>query len=53
MSRIRARDTGPESEFRTIVHALGLRFQLYRKDLAGSPDLMVPRHRALVFRGCF
>lgn len=39
---------------RKAAHALGLRFRLHRKDLAGSPDLVFPRHRTAIFvHGCF
>ncbi|MBL9150646.1 MAG: DNA mismatch endonuclease Vsr [Phycisphaerae bacterium] len=54
MAAIRSRDTGPERRVRSIVHALGYRFRLYRRDLPGSPDLVFPRLRAVVFvHGCF
>lgn len=47
-------NTAPELRVRRVAHALGLRFRLYRKDLAGSPDLVFPRHRVAVFvHGCF
>lgn len=39
---------------RKAAHALGLRFRLYRKDLPGSPDLVLRRHRTAIFvHGCF
>ena len=54
MSRIQGRDTAPEIAVRRIAHGLGFRFRLYRKDLPGRPDLVFPRHRAVVFvHGCF
>ena len=54
MSRIKGRDTVPEIVVRRIAHGLGFRFRLYRKDLPGRPDLVFPRHRAVVFvHGCF
>lgn len=54
MSGIRARDTGPEMKVRRILHRQGYRFRLHRKDLPGSPDLVLSKHRAVVFvHGCF
>ncbi|MDR3422865.1 MAG: DNA mismatch endonuclease Vsr, partial [Xanthobacteraceae bacterium] len=39
---------------RRIVHRLGFRFRLHRKDLPGRPDLVFPRLRSVVFvHGCF
>lgn len=54
MRRIRKRDTKPELLVRRMAHALGFRFRLYRRDLPGSPDLVFPRLRKIVFvHGCF
>lgn len=54
MSRIRSRDTKPEILLRRALHALGLRYRLGGAGLPGRPDLILPRHRAVVFvHGCF
>lgn len=54
MSRVRGKDTAPEMVVRRLVHALGYRFRLHRKDLPGSPDLVFPGRRVVVFvHGCF
>ena len=54
MSRIRSRDTKPEMIVRRIAHRLGFRFRLHRRDLPGCPDLVFPRHRAIILvHGCF
>ena len=54
MSRIRGRDTTPELIVRRIAHGLGFRFRLHRKDLPGRPDIVFPRHQAvIVVHGCF
>ena len=54
MSRIRGRDTKPELIVRRIAHGLGFRFRLHRKDLPGRPDIVFPRHQAvIVVHGCF
>jgi DNA mismatch endonuclease (patch repair protein) len=54
MARIRSRDTSPEIAARRVLHAAGFRFRLHRRDLPGSPDIVLPRHRTVVFvHGCF
>jgi DNA mismatch endonuclease, patch repair protein len=54
MSRVTGRNTKPEIVVRKIVHSLGFRFRLHRKDLPGKPDLVLPRHRKIIFvNGCF
>jgi DNA mismatch endonuclease, patch repair protein len=54
MRSVRSRDTGPELLVRSLIHGMGLRFGLHRKDLAGRPDIVMPRHRAVVFvHGCY
>ena len=54
MSRIRNRDTIPEKRVRSILHRLGFRFSLRRKNLPGKPDIVLPARNAVVFvHGCF
>lgn len=54
MRSVRGRDTGPELVVRSLLHRLGFRFSLHRKNLAGRPDIVLPRHKAVVFvHGCF
>ncbi|HIE54049.1 MAG TPA: DNA mismatch endonuclease Vsr [Chromatiaceae bacterium] len=54
MSRVRGKDTSPEIIVRSLVHRLGYRFRLYRKDLPGKPDLTFPSRRKVIFvHGCF
>jgi DNA mismatch endonuclease (patch repair protein) len=54
MSRIRSKDTRPELVVRSILHRLGYRFRLHRKDLPGRPDIVLPRHRKIILvQGCF
>lgn len=37
-----------------MIHAMGFRFRLHRKELPGSPDIVLPRHRKVVLvHGCF
>lgn len=54
MSRIRGRNTKPEIVVRRLLHAAGLRFRLHARNLIGRPDIVLPRHRSIVFvHGCF
>ena len=54
MALVKSKDTSPEMKVRRAVHQAGYRFRLYRSDLPGSPDLVLPRHRMAVFvHGCF
>lgn len=54
MSSVRQRDTGPEMQLRRALHRLGLRYRLHDKKLPGSPDLVFPRFKAVIFvHGCF
>ena len=54
MSRIRGHDTKPEVVVRSVLHRLGFRFRLHRRDLPGRPDIVLARHRTIVFvHGCF
>ena len=54
MSRIRSRDTRPEMIVRSIVHGMGFRYRLHKKDLPGKPDLVLVRHRKIIdVHGCF
>src|ERR1700682_6182336 len=54
MSMVRSKNTTPELLVRRLVHQLGFRFRLHRKDLAGHPDLVFPRRRSIIFvHGCF
>ena len=54
MSRVRGKDTLPEVRLRRALHQLGLRYRMNVGDLPGRPDLVFPRHRAVVFvHGCY
>ncbi|HEV2486581.1 MAG TPA: DNA mismatch endonuclease Vsr [Terracidiphilus sp.] len=54
MSRIGRRDTAPELVVRRLLHALGYRFRLYRRELPGTPDIVFPSRRKVIFvNGCF
>jgi len=54
MRQIRSEDTTPELTLRRMVHGLGYRFRLHRKDLPGKPDLVFPGRKKVIFlHGCF
>ena len=54
MSRIRSKDTKPEKIIRSILHKLGFRFRINRKDLPGKPDIVLPKCKTVIFvHGCF
>ncbi len=57
MSRIRGGNTGPELALRSMLHRLGYRFTVNgpkNKTLPGRPDLVLPKHRTVIFvHGCF
>lgn len=54
MSRIKGRNTKPELLVRRFLHSKGLRFRVHAKNLPGSPDIILPKRRTVVFvHGCF
>lgn len=54
MSRIRSSNTRPERLVRSLLHNLGYRFRLNRKDLPGKPDIVLPKYRTAIYvHGCF
>jgi DNA mismatch endonuclease (patch repair protein) len=54
MSRIGGKNTAPEMEIRRLLHALGYRFRVQRRDLPGRPDIVFPSRRKVIFvNGCF
>ena len=54
MSRIKGKDTRPEIAVRSLIHKMGYRFRLHRKDLPGKPDIVLPKYNTVIFvHGCF
>lgn len=54
MARIGSKNTAPELVVRQLLHAMGYRFRLHRKDLPGTPDIVLPGRRKVIFvHGCF
>lgn len=54
MRAIRSKNTAPELAVRRLLHAAGYRFRLHRSDLPGKPDIVLSKHKAVIFvHGCF
>ena len=54
MSHIKGKNTKPELAVRSILHRHGYRFRLHRKDLPGNPDIVLPKHKTVIFvHGCY
>lgn len=54
MSRIRNKNTTPEIIVRRLAHRSGYRFVLHKRGLPGTPDLVFPRYKKVIFvHGCF
>ena len=54
MSNVRVTDTEPELVVRRFLHRRGFRYRLNAPDLPGRPDVVLPKHRAVIFvNGCF
>lgn len=54
MSSVRRENTSPELFLRSILHKAGLRYRLHDRRLRGSPDIVFPRFRAVLFvHGCY
>ncbi|MBI2293407.1 MAG: DNA mismatch endonuclease Vsr, partial [Betaproteobacteria bacterium] len=54
MSSVRAKDTKLELEIRRRLFAMGFRYRLHGKNLPARPDMVLPKHKALVLiHGCF
>jgi DNA mismatch endonuclease (patch repair protein) len=54
MQAVRSKNTAPELLVRSTAHRLGFRFRLHRKDLSGTPDLVFPSRKRVIFvHGCF
>lgn len=54
MRQVKSRNTKPEKIVRSLIHSMGFRFRLHKKDLPGKPDMVFPSKRKVVFvHGCF
>lgn len=54
MSRIHGKNTKPEVKLRSLLHRAGFRFRVHARKLPGSPDIVLPKYKSLIFvNGCF
>lgn len=54
MSRIKSTHSKPEVVVRSLLHRMGYRFRLHKKDLPGKPDIVLPKYKTVIFvHGCF
>lgn len=54
MKQVGREDTAPELIVRKLLFSLGYRYRLHRRDLPGTPDIVLPGQRKLIFvHGCF
>jgi DNA mismatch endonuclease, patch repair protein len=54
MSRIKGKNTKPEMLVRQFLHAKGFRYRLHVKNLPGTPDIVLPKYKTVIFiHGCF
>ncbi len=54
LAAVAGKDTAPELRVRRLLHGMGFRYRLHRRDLPGTPDIVLARRRAIIeVRGCF
>lgn len=54
MAAIRGKDTKPEVLVRKFLFAKGLRFRVCNRKLPGTPDIVLPKYKTVIFiDGCF
>lgn len=54
MAAIKGKDTKPEMIVRKYLFSRGLRFRVQVKKLQGTPDIVLPKYKIVVFvNGCF
>ena len=54
MQAVPSKNTAVELLVRSTIHRLGFRFRLHRKDLPGTPDIVFPSRKSVIFvHGCF
>lgn len=54
MAGVKSKDTKPERIIRRTLHSMGFRYRLHDRRLPGKPDLVFPKHRAVIWvHGCF
>jgi DNA mismatch endonuclease (patch repair protein) len=54
MAKVHSANTTPEIRVRKLLHSMGYRFRLQRRDLPGNPDIVLSKYRTVIFvHGCF
>ena len=54
MAGIKGKNSQPELLIRRLLFASGYRFRLHRRDLPGTPDIVMPGRKVAIFvHGCF
>lgn len=54
MRAVKGKNTLPELQVRRLLHSMGFRFRLHRRDMPGCPDIVLPKHKICLFvHGCF
>ena len=54
MAKVHSSNTTPEICVRKLLHSMGYRFRLHRRDLPGNPDIVLPKYKTVIFvHGCF
>jgi DNA mismatch endonuclease (patch repair protein) len=54
MAAVKSKDTTPEMIVRRLLHGLGFRYRLHRRDLPGTPDIVLPGLAKVInVNGCF
>jgi len=54
MACVKSSNTTPEIQVRKLLHSIGYRFRLHRRDLPGNPDIVLPKYKTVIFvHGCF
>lgn len=54
MSRIQGKGSASEMRLRRLIHGMGYRYRLHVRTLPGTPDLVFPSRKAVIFmHGCF
>ena len=54
MRSVKSKNTTPEMTVRKLVFSMGYRYRLHRRDLPGSPDMVFPGRKKVIFvHGCF
>ena len=54
MRSVPSKDTRPERAVQEALQRVGVGFEVHRRDLPGTPDIVLPTHHAVIqVRGCF